>query len=152
MQEVTVAMPVERVPEFYQMFGQWLAHNTGVGVDTTHLTPDQANRDIWHPKDGHAATIVWSKLSISAKLIFRRLMESPGEKVSARELAEIAEIDAGRNGVAGALAWPARHCYAVGREFPIRFEESGDTSSYWIFNTPAQLFHEADEDDRAAHS
>ena len=88
------------------------------------------------------ARVVWEKLSPRAKAIFSRLMERPGEKVSAEDLASACDIPHGRYGVAGALAWPGRHCAAVNRKLPTQWEEGSDGSGglYWFEPEVADLF------------
>jgi hypothetical protein len=47
--------------------------------------------------------------------------------------------------VAGVLAWPGRHSYAVGRWLPVRYEEGpvGGSASYWMTAEVTSLFRKA---------
>jgi hypothetical protein len=68
------------------------------------------------------ARSVWGKFSPGAKALFSLLMDEPGRKVSGKDLASTLDIPNGASGVAGVLAWPARHCAAVNRVGPWRWE------------------------------
>ena len=139
MTDATVKVPTERLPEFYEMYGRWLASSPDVSTDGG--SPD---RKPWGEDDVEPATEVWAKLSPFAKGMFGMLIDAPEEKRSGDQLAELLHIPNGRYGVAGVLAWPARHCYAVGRVLPIRWEDSGDGQSwYWMEAPVAAMFAEA---------
>jgi hypothetical protein len=45
-------------------------------------------------------------------------------------------------GVAGVLAWPARHAQAVGYHLPVRFEPgpSDEGAHYWMSSQAAAIF------------
>jgi hypothetical protein len=69
-------------------------------------------------------------------------MDQPGRKVSGKDLASTLDIPNGASGVAGVLAWPARHCAAVNRVGPWRWEYRSevDGAYYWIDPEVADLF------------
>lgn len=113
MIDVTVKVPDDRVAEFYLMFGQWLAAESGsVGLE------DAADHAAWARSDEDLAATVWGKLSDRAKQLFSMLIDNPGRKFSGDELAEMLAIPNGKHGVAGVLAWLGRHCLKVGRRQP----------------------------------
>jgi len=59
------------------------------------------------------------------------------------DVAAAVGIPNGKYGVAGVLAWPSRHCAAVGRPLLCRYEEpmTPDVSgTYWIDEAVAGLF------------
>jgi len=68
--------------------------------------------------------------------------DRPRFRVTGKELASTLEIPNGPSGVAGVLAWPARHCAAVNRARPWLWEyrPEDDTTSYWIEPEVADLF------------
>jgi len=75
--------------------------------------------------------------------MFGLLMDHPGDAMTGEELAAAVGIPNGKYGVAGVLAWPARHCAAVGRPLLCRYEEpmTPDASgTYWIDQAVADLF------------
>jgi Family of unknown function (DUF6416) len=75
--------------------------------------------------------------------MFGLLMDHPGDAMTGEELAAAVGIPNGKYGVADVLAWPARHCAAVERPLPCRYEEpmTPDASgTYWIDQAVADLF------------
>jgi hypothetical protein len=132
-----VLVPTERVIEFYGMLGPWLAGSTAGESAGSELEP-------WSDNDLVLAVTVWGKLSPAARQLFSVLMESPEEPVSSEELAEHLHLP-NAYGVAGVLAWPGRHSYKVGREFPIIWEQGTDDESarYWMTSDVAALFRQA---------
>lgn len=148
MPDITVPVPDERVPEFYQFFGAWLAGSSAtraaigqpVGATGPEVKP-------WGPADNDLslAVTVWGKLSAPARAMFELLMEYPGEKISGEMIAEKIGIEKGKYGVAGLLAWPGRHSYGVGRQLPVQYEDGpvGGSANYWIEPEAAVLFSRA---------
>lgn len=136
-QEVKVLVPVERVAEFYEMVGRWLAGPADAEI--------AGAREPWSDDDLALAEIVWGQLSQPARDLFGVLIDHPEQQISGEQLAEDLHIEYGKNGVAGVLGWPGRHCYAVGREFPIEREAGpvGESSSYWMASDVADLFRKA---------
>src|SRR5207247_3163795 len=88
------------------------------------------------------ARVVWEKFSPRAKALFSLLMDHPGHKVLGEDLAATLNIPNGKSGVAGVLAWPARHCAAVNRVVPWRWEDGpeGGGAYYWVDQEVADLF------------
>lgn len=137
MKEVTVLVPEDRVPAFYAMVGKWLA-----GEDLEEV-PNQIRG--WDPTDDEdevLAKIVYDKLSARGKAMFDLLIDDPDTRYSGLEIADKLEIPNGKYGVAGVLAWPGRHCAAVGRHLPISYEdgEVGESAKYWMDPEVADLF------------
>ena len=151
MADITVPVPEDRIAEFYQFFGAWLA-----GAPTSVVSVGQ---QVGHPEtnvvawaradeDLALAQVVWEKLSDRAKAMFDLLTEHPGAKISGEMIAEKVDIPNGKYGVAGVLAWPGRHCYAVGRVLPVRYEDGpvGGSANYWIEKEVADLFKQAKDE------
>ena len=144
MIDITVKIPEDRVGEFYELVGRWLA---GAPLTATDA-PDEAHSPAvaWtnNQEDLVLAKVVWEKFSPRAKAMFSMLMDAPGQKFSAVQLAEALDIPNGMYGVAGVLAWPGRHCLAVGRTIPTQYEEGskGEGSSYRIEPEVAELFNQ----------
>ena len=143
MQKITIDVPIDRVPDFYQVFGSWLAGNEKTGGKNGILPPNQPRYYTWSSDDIGEAESLWSKLSLNAKSIFTILMETPDDRVAAEDLAVIAGIEKGIFGLAGALAWPSRYCYEVDRKLPISFDDTKESTVYWMEKTPADLFNAA---------
>lgn len=142
MIDVTVKVPVERVGEFYSMFGAWLSSPPAV------VEPEGADGDAhapWVAEDVETAAAVWRKLSETARTLFSTLIDNPGRKYSGDELSEMLRIPNGKHGVAGVLAWPGRHCFAAGRALPWSWEypEEGAPAVYWFTTEIADLFRQA---------
>lgn len=151
MAEITVPVPDDRIAEFYSFFGTWLAGGPSpapalgqqVGNPVTEVSPwGQTDEDL------ALAQVVWGKLSERAQAMFELLMEHPGQKISGEMIAEKVDIPNGKYGVAGVLAWPGRHSYAVGRPLPVRYEDGpvGGSASYWIDKDTAELFKHAQKE------
>jgi hypothetical protein len=144
MIDVTVKVPEDRVGEFYEVVGRWLTGEElasgPLGAPVTGLKDWTDSQD-----DLPLARVVWEKLSPRGKAIFSLLMDHPGEKVSAEDLASACDIPNGKYGVAGALSWPGRHCAAVNRHLPPKWQEGSDDSGglYWFEPEVADLFRKA---------
>jgi len=139
-QEVKVLVPVERVAEFYEMVGRWLARPADAEMVAGAREPEP-----WSDDDLALAEAVWFELSQPARDLFSVLSDRPEVQISGEQLAEDLHIDYGKSGIAGVLAWPTRHCKAVGRELPIEREAGpvGESSSYWMTPDIADLFRKA---------
>lgn len=140
MIDVSVKVPEERIADFYAMYGRWLA---GTDVGAANET-DIAEAIDWSdsPDDAALAKVVWSKFSDRAKAMFSTLIDNPEEKYSGVDLADLHDIPNGKYGVAGVLAWPGRHCAAVNRVMPCRYEDGpkGGSANYWMNSEVASLF------------
>jgi hypothetical protein len=141
--DITVKVPEERLPDFYSMYGRWLA-----GADDASRPTEEGleGRHPWATGDEDLASEAWGKFSATAKALFSMLIDNPGRKFSGVELAEALDIANGKHGVAGVLAWPRRHCAAVGREWPWLWEYMEDENArYWMTDEVADLFRRARE-------
>jgi hypothetical protein len=138
--DVTVKIPEERVGDFYELVGRWLSEEQLADevIDTSAGPRSWTNSN----DDLVLARSVWQKFSPRAKAVFSLLMDQPGDKVSGMYLASTLDIPNGTSGVAGVLAWPARHCKAVNRVGPWRWEHlpEEDRTYYWIEPKVADLF------------
>lgn len=142
MIDITVKVPESRVAEFYSMFGGWLSEPLAAVI------PEGANDGAhapWSEADGELAAAVWGKFSDTAKGLFSTFIDSPESRFSGDELSELLNIPNGKHGVAGVLAWPGRHCFAVDRTWPWSWEypEEGVPAVYWFTNEIAALFRQA---------
>jgi hypothetical protein len=161
--QVTVAVPEERVPEFYLWFASFLAAETGdqpwaggrgrggppwggprgrgrgpgfgPGMRSEH------EAEAWSADDAEQAAWLYGKLAPPARELFDLLIDEPGRRFSGNEIAARLKLDKGAHGVAGILAWPGRYCRKLGRESPIATEgrEDGGTD-YYLDDEAAALF------------
>lgn len=158
---VTVAVPEERVPEFYVWFAHFLAAPAGSapaddwarsgaprgggpggpgrrggGPGRWHADPTP-----WTADDARAAEWLYRKLAPPARELLDVLLDAPGERSSGNALAERLGLEKGAHGVAGILAWPGRYCRKVGKPLPIATakREDGGTD-YWVEGAAAELF------------
>lgn len=142
--DVTVKIPEDRVGVFYGLVGRWLSGEQSED-EVTEAATDAPKA--WTNSDGDLvlARLVWEKFSPRAKAVFSLLMDRPGHKVSGEDLAATLEIPNGKSGVAGVLAWPARHCATVGMAGPWWWEYTaeGDGAYYWMEPEVADLFKKA---------
>lgn len=140
MIDVTVKIPEDRVSAFYSLVGRWLAGD----LDEDGPEPATIKPSEWTDSEADLplARTVWEKFSPRAKAVFSLLMEKPGEKVSAEDLASKLDIPNGKYGVAGVMAWPGRHCAAVNRTLPFSYEDGpvGAGAQYWMNAEVAALF------------
>lgn len=151
MADITVPVPDDRVAEFYQFFGAWLAGSAPAAVSAgMQVGNPHAEVSPWGQTDEDLALakVVWTKLSDRAKAMFDLLMEHPGDKISGEMVAETLDIPNGKYGVAGVLAWPGRHSYGVGRHLPVRYEDGpvGGSANYWMDKAVADLFQLAKQE------
>jgi hypothetical protein len=155
--QVTVAVPEERVPEFYLWFAQFLAADPGSGPPGRGgpmprggpwgrgrgFGPPRPHFEAagWSADDADQAAWLYSKLAPPARELFDLLIDAPGKRFSGNEIAARLRLDKGAHGVAGILAWPGRYSRKLGREFPIATEgrEDGGTD-YFLDDEVAKLF------------
>lgn len=145
MIDITVKVPEDRVPEFYSMYGTWL-NNPAPAAPLVGMQPqDDAEHLPWTDADSALAVIVWDKLSDTAKGLFSTLIDNPEQRFSGDELSQMLGISKGKHGVAGVLAWPGRHCFAVNRTWPWSwsYSQEGAPAVYWFTPEVAQLFRDA---------
>lgn len=138
MGNVTVPVPDGREGEFFEMFGRWLQGGTDA---TASPTAPEAQVQSWVNSDSdlERAKRVWSKLSDRGLALFCELLDAGDEQLNGEQLAVRLGILNGKYGVAGVLAWPGRHCAAVGRPLPVDCEDGpvGGSASY-SFPEPAR--------------
>ena len=138
--DVTVKIPEERVGDFYEIVGRWLSGEQ-IGDEMTDTPAGTAKKWTNSDDDLVLARLVWEKFSPRAKALFSLLMNQPGHKVSGEDLAATLDIPNGKSGVAGALAWPARHCAAVNRTGTWEWGSGpGNGAYYWVEPEVAALF------------
>jgi hypothetical protein len=79
--------------------------------------------------------------------MFSLLLDNAPAEYTGDQIAVMCGIPNGRNGVAGALAWPGRHALQIGRRLPTQWREDVDagTSYYWIPLEVAEVFKTARE-------
>ncbi len=127
--QITVAVPEERVPEFYAWFATFLTAEPGSpgprGRRGRGLHRQAEARD-WSERDSEQAAWLYGKLAPPARELFDLLAGSPGQRFAGNDIAARLGLGAGAHGVAGILAWPGRYCRKLGRAFPISTTGRGD--------------------------
>jgi hypothetical protein len=162
--QVTVAVPEERVPEFYVWFANFLAagpggpppwagpagrgHHPGGtlwagpggrGRGRGGRMPDGTGA--WSAQDAEQAAWLYGKLAPPARQLFDLLIDEPGRRFSGNEIAARLKLDKGAHGVAGILAWPGRYSRKLGRDLPISTEGRDDGGTdYYLDDEVAALF------------
>jgi hypothetical protein len=149
--QITVAVPEERVPEFYAWFAAFLQGQAGTppafgwtrgGRGPRHHDEPEA----WSADDADQAAWLYSRLAPPARELFDRLAGSPGERVSGEEIARHLKLEKGSHGVAGILAWPGRYSRRLGRALPIATAGRPDGGTdYFMDPEVAGLFARAGE-------
>ena len=145
---VTVAIPEERIAEFYVWFGTFLASEPGSPPPGTrrggrgprwgHHHPDPRP---WSADDADQATWLLGKLAPPARELFELLAGSPGERLAGEVIARRLGLEKGAHGVAGILAWPGRYSRRLGREMPIATAGRDDGGTdYYMEPEVAALF------------
>jgi hypothetical protein len=146
--QVTVAVPEERVPEFYAWFAAFLAAAPG----TPPQLPGRGRRgprgtrqpQPWSASDAEQATWLYRKLAPPARELFDVLAENPGQRIGGEQLATHLQLEKGSHGVAGILAWPGRYSRHLNRMLPIATEGRTDGGTdYYMDADTAALFHAA---------
>ena len=142
--QITVAVPADRVPEFYAWFAAFLANegSRGPGRRRRHEghrggphRRGYAESEPWSTDDANVtkkADWLYSKLAPPARELFDMLSSNPGERFSGNDIAAKLELDKGAHGVAGILAWPGRYSRKLSRDLPIvtAGREDGGTDYY----------------------
>jgi hypothetical protein len=151
--EVTVAVPEERVPEFYAWFAAFLAAEPGtpppLGGHGRHGPRGMRRRgeaNAWSAEDADQAAWLYRKLAPPARELFDLLADAPGERFGGEQIAKRLGLEKGAHGVAGILAWPGRYCRHLNRVLPIATDgrEDGGTD-YYMDPEIAALFKKARE-------
>lgn len=138
MADITVPVPDDRTAEFYQFFGLWLAGSLSLmqGPPGALEAPPEAS-EVAKPheltpwgttdQDFADAETLWRKYSPRARAMFSLLIDNPDTEYTGVQVAEAVGIPNGAHGVAGVLAWPGRHGFAIGRGLPTEWREDPDT-------------------------
>jgi hypothetical protein len=150
--QITVAVPEERVPEFYLWFASFLSAEPGAppwggrrgrGGPRHHRFGEVAP---WSAADADEATWLYGKLAPPAQALFDLLIDAPGERRSGNEIAARLGLEKGAHGVAGILAWPGRYSRKLGRELPLATEGRDDGGTdYYMEPAVAEIFAAARE-------
>lgn len=147
--QVTVAVPEERVPEFYVWFANFLAAEPGGpspwrgpwGGGRGHGPRAHHEAVAWSAQDADQAAWLYGKLAAPARELFDLLIDAPETRFSGNEIAARLRVQRGAHGVAGILAWPGRYSRKLGRELPISTEGRDDGGTdYYLDSDVAKLF------------
>jgi hypothetical protein len=143
--QVTVAVPEERVAEFYVWFASFLTAEPGGPPPggRGRGRGSRAHREArpWSAQDADQAAWLYAKLAPPARELFDLLIATPGRRFSGNEIAFRLRLEKGAHGVAGVLAWPGRYSRALGRELPISTEGRDDGGTdYYLDPDVAALF------------
>jgi hypothetical protein len=148
--QVTVAVPEERVAEFYVWFASFLTAAPGgpppAGRGWGRGGGPRVHREAraWSAQDADQAAWLYGKLAPPARALFDLLLATPGRRFSGNEIAATLRLEKGAHGVAGILAWPGRYSRALGRELPISTEGRDDGGTdYYLDPDVAALFARA---------
>src|ERR1700751_2056148 len=146
--QVTVAVPEERVPEFYAWFAAFLAAEPG----TPPPSPGRGGRGhrgsrrhgearAWSAADADQAAWLYGKVAPPARELFYLLPEAPGTRFGGEDIARRLRLEKGSHGVAGILAWPGRYSRHLDRVLPIATEGRPDGGTdYYMEPDVAALF------------
>lgn len=156
--QITVAVPEERVPEFYVWFANFLSAEPGAppwggrrgrgpgrgpggGMGFGPRGHGFGEPAAWSAADAEPAAWLYGKLAPPARALFDLLIDAPGERMSGNDIAARLGLEKGAHGVAGILAWPGRYSRKLGRELPLATEgrEDGGTD-YYMEPAVAKLF------------
>ncbi|MBV8945031.1 MAG: hypothetical protein JOZ95_06380 [Solirubrobacterales bacterium] len=149
--QVTVAVPEERVPEFYAWFASFLASEPGTpppfgGRGRRGRRGIRRHDDVrdWSAEDAQEAAWLYRKLAPPARELFDVLADRPGGRIGGEQLARQLALEKGSHGVAGVLAWPGRYSRHLGRVLPIATEGRPDGGTdYYMEPEIAGLFKAA---------
>lgn len=140
MKDLTVPVPDERIPEFYNIFAKFLAGENLM----TDLEREEQKVDLhpWvTPDDLPLAEELWDKLGLNAQAIVATLARAGGKRMSVDDLSERVGIASGTYQMPGALSWIGRYSRKLHREFPIK----SAPGTYWMEPDVAALFREVIE-------
>jgi len=149
--EVTVAVPEERVPEFYSWFAAFLAAEPGTpppiagrGRRGARGPRHHLEARAWSADDADQAAWLYGKLAPPARELFDLLAGAPGQRFAGETIAKRLGLEKGAHGVAGILAWPGRYCRHLGRLLPIATDGRADGGTdYYMEPDVAALFEAA---------
>jgi hypothetical protein len=146
--EVTVAVPEDRVPEFYAWFAAFLAAEPGTpppsagrGRRGPHGFRHYGEASAWSADDADQASWLYRKLAPPARELVDLLSGAPGERFGGEDIAKRLGLEKGAHGVAGILAWPGRYSRHLSRVLPISTEGRVDGGTdYYMEPDTAALF------------
>jgi Family of unknown function (DUF6416) len=143
--QVTVAVPEERVPEFYSWFAAFLASEPGTPPPTRWRgrrgSRMHSEAHAWSAEDADQAAWLYGKLAPPARELFDLLADAPGERFRGEDIAQRLSLQKGAHGVAGVLAWPGRYVRHLGRVLPISTAGRPDGGTdYYMEPDVAELF------------
>jgi len=148
--QITVAVPEERVPEFYSWFAAFLTAEPGTpprggrGPRGRRGLRHHGEAHAWSAKDADQAAWLYRKLAPPARALFDLLADAPGGRFGGEEIAKRLSLEKGAHGVAGILAWPGRYCRHLDRVLPIATEGRADGGTdYYMEPEIAALFTSA---------
>lgn len=149
--QVTVAVPAERVPEFYAWFASFLTAEPGTAPALAgggrrgsrgHRYHDETQA--WSAQDADQAAWLYRRLAPQARQLFDLLAGTPGARVGGDDVAKRLKLEKGAHGVAGILAWPGRYSRHLNRALPIATEGRPDGGTdYYMAPELAELFTDA---------
>ena len=146
--QITVAVPEERVPEFYSWFAAFLTAEAGSRPQTGGRGPrgrrglrHHGEAHTWSAQDADQAAWLYWQLAPPARDLFDLLADTPGGRFGGEEIAKRLGLEKGAHGVAGILAWPGRYCRHLDRVLPIATEGRADGGTdYYMEPEIAGLF------------
>jgi hypothetical protein len=146
--QVTVAVPQERVPEFYSWFAAFLEAEPGTppplggrGRRGPRGLRHHSEARAWSAEDADQAAWLYRKLAPPARELFDLLATAPGQRFGGEEIARRLGLEKGAHGVAGILAWPGRYCRHLARVLPIATDGRADGGTdYYMEPDVAALF------------
>jgi hypothetical protein len=150
--QITVAVPEERVPEFYAWFADFLTAEPGTAPPREWGRHGHRGRRLrshasaWSADDADQAAWLYRKLAPPARELFDLLLDAPGERFGGETIARRLGLEKGAHGVAGILAWPGRYSRHLDRVLPIDTEGRADGGTdYYIDPDTASIFAAARE-------
>lgn len=145
--QITVAVPEERVPEFYAWFADFLTAEPGAARPSERGRHGHRSRRLrseasaWSAEDADQAAWLYRKLAPPARELFDLLLDAPGERLGGETIAKRLGLEKGAHGVAGILAWPGRYSRHLARILPISTEGRADGGTdYYIDPDTAAIF------------
>ncbi len=146
--QVTVAVPEERVPEFYSWFAAFLEAEPGTtspswkrGRRGPRGSRHHGDAQAWSAADADQAAWLYGKLAPQARELFDLLADSPGQPFGGEAIGKHLGLDKGSHGVAGILAWPGRYARHLNRVLPIATAGRADGGTdYYMEPEVAALF------------
>src|SRR5436305_7675073 len=145
--QITVAVPEERVPEFYAWFADFLTAEPGTAPPGERGRRGHRGRRLrseasaWSADDAGQAAWLYRKLAPPARELFDLLLDAPGERFGGEMIARRLGLEKGAHGVAGILAWPGRYSRHLDRVLPIDTDGRADGGTdYYMESDVAALF------------